>query len=280
MSLIEKPYRVVIFLILAVIGGMAAQPGLAGETITLGGNGGALGTMKRLGSAFEQSHPGYTVVVLPSLGTSGGIKAVAKGAIDIGLSARMLSNEELKLGLAVTGYARTPLVFAVKAGHPLTGLSQDEYLRLLKGESRPGPNDQRMRPILRPANDAETMLVGKRFPAIGAAIERKLASPDATVALTSQEAADLIEKIPGAIGFSPLSLIRSENRQVKVLPFNGVTPSAANVSNGSYPLVMDLYLVSQPDPPERVRKFIEYVRSEPAARLLEDSGNYVAWERK
>lgn len=278
MSLTKKKYRVALSCVLAIVGCLTAQPTLAGETLTLGGNGGALGTMKRLGSAFEQSHPGYTVVVLPSLGTSGGIKAVAKGAIDIGLSARLLTDQEQKLGLDVTEYARTPLVFAVKAGHPLTGLSEAGFLNMLKVGR---PQGQRMRPILRPTNDAESTLISRRFPEIGAAIERRLASrADATVALTSQEAADLIEKIPDAIGFSTLSLIRSENRQMKVLPFNGVVPSAANIANGTYPLVMGLYLVTQPNPPERVRRFIEFVHSQPVARLLDELGNYVVGPRK
>lgn len=281
MLLKDKQYLVALAFVLAAIGCLVADPVLAGETLTIGGNGSALGSMKLLGSAFETSHPGITVVVLPSLGTSGGIKAVSKGAIDIGLSARVLIDEEQKLGLDVIEYAKTPVVFSVKADNPLSGLSKDEFLRILKGGASAGLHGQRMRPILRPVNDAEVIHIRKTFPEIGAAIERTLSSHmDATVALTAQEAADLIEKIPGAIGFSTLSLIRSEKRQMKVLPFNGVAPSAANIANGSYPLVMGLYLVTKHNPPERIRKFIEFVRTDPGARLLEEYGNYAVGQRK
>ncbi|MEN6585273.1 MAG: substrate-binding domain-containing protein [Sulfuricella sp.] len=281
MFLKERQYLVALSFVLAAIGCLATRPVLAVETLTIGGNGGAIGSMKLLGSAFEKAHPGIKVVVLPSLGTSGGIKAVYKGAIDIGLSGRLLTDEEKKLGLVVAEYAKTPLVFAVKADNPLSGLSKDEFLSLLKGAPGTALHGQRMRPILRPAKDAETLLIIKNFPEIGKAIERTLSSPlDATVALNAQDAADLIEKIPGAIGFSALSLVRSEKRRMKVLPFDGVAPSAENITNGSYPLVMGLYLVTKPNPPERIRKFIEFVHSDHGARLLEESGNYVVGQRK
>lgn len=281
MTFKARPYLVALCVALTAICSLPAQPAGAGETLTIGGNGGALGTMKRLGRAFETTQPGIAVVVLPSLGTSGGIKAVAKGAIDIGLSGRALTDDERKLELVVTECAKTPLVFAVRADNPLSDLGKDEYLRVLKGAAGARLQGRPMRPILRPRNDAETILIGKHFPEIGAAIEGILSSRiDATVALTSQEAANLIERIPGAIGFSPLSLIRSEQRQMKALSFEGVAPSAANTANGSYPLVMELSLVTRPNPPERVRKFIEFVASEPGKKLLEESGNFTNGHRR
>jgi len=277
----KNTFRVAVAFALAAIACFVTRPVPAAETLTIGGTGGALGTMKRLSAAFEKSHPGITVVVIPNLGSGGGIRAVAKGAIDIGLSVRAMTADERKLGLGATEYAKTPLVFAVRAGNPLPGLNQDEFLGILQGGRSAWLHGQRMRPILRPANDAETLLVKKHFPAIGAAIERTLSSRvDATVALTSQEAADLIAKIPGAVGFSPLSLIRSEDRPLKVLPFNGVAPDAANVADGSYPLVLDLYLVTRRDPPDRVRQFIGFVRSQPGRRILEESGNFAIGKRQ
>lgn len=281
MTFKARPYLAAVLFVLAAIGGETVQPAIAGETLTIGGTGGALGAMKLLGSAFEKSHPDIAVVVLPSLGTSGGIKAVAKGAIDIGLSGRPLTNDERRLGLDIAECARTPLALAVRTGSPLSGLGRDQFVRILGGGAGAWLQGQRMRPILRPVNDTESILIRKEFPEIGAAIEQTVATRvDATVALTSQEAANLIEKIPGAIGFVPLGLIRSERRQIKVLPFDGVLPSAENVANGSYPLVMDICLVTRPDAPERVRKFVEFVASGPGRRILEESGNFAIGKMK
>jgi phosphate transport system substrate-binding protein len=137
--------------------------------------------------------------------------------------------------------------------------------------------DQPSRPILRPESDAETLLAREVFPELGAG---RSPGSHATIALTSQDAADLIEKVSGAIGLSTLALIVSENRKIKALSLDGVAPSARNVANGSYPLVMRLYLVTRRNPAEPVRKFIAFVQSEPGKRLLEESGNYVGERKK
>lgn len=281
MSFNVKPYLAALFFTLAAVDCLTAQPVLADEKLMLGGSGNALGSMKLLGSAFEKTHPGITVVMLPSLGSSGGIKAVSKGTIDIGLSGRPLTDDEKKLELDITEYAKSPLVFAVKSGSPLSALSKNDYIKILKGDPAIGSSGLRVRPILRPMHDAEVLLLGSVFPDIAEAMVQATSSrKDVTIALTAQETADLIEKIPGAIGFSTLNLIRSENRQMKVLPFDGVAPSAAAIANGSYPLLMDFYLVTKRNPPERVREFIEFARSEPGKRLLEESGNFGIGQRR
>lgn len=261
--------------------GHAANPARGDGSLVIGGSGSALGAMRMLGIAFEKANPGIAVVVLPSLGTSGGIKAVAKGAIDIGLCGRPLTDEEKALGLAVAAYADTPLVLAVKTDDPLSNIGQTEFIKMLTGGVEIAPNDRRARPILRPAHDPETIVIREAFPDIGAAIDRALAAHAmVTVALTAQEAADLIERIPGAIGPSTLGLMRSENRRMKALSLDGVVPTRANIANGSYPLVINLSLASRPNPPERVRKFIEFVGSENGRRLLEESGHYVKQKGK
>ena len=281
MSFKAKPYLAALFFILVAIDCLTVQPVLAAEKLTLGGSGNALGSMRLLGSAFEKSHPGITIVIPPSLGSSGGINAVSKGAIDIGLSGRQLTDAEQKLELDIVEYARSPLVFVVKSDNPLPALSKEDYIAMLNGKTIVGSNGLRARPILRPLLDAEVLLIGSVFPDIAGAIGQATSSrKDVTIALSAQETADLIEKIPGAIGFSTLNLIRSENRQMKVLPFNGVAPSAANITNGSYPLVMGFYLVTKRNPPERVREFIKFVRSESGKRLLEESGNFDIKQRR
>ena len=73
----------------AIMGFGAPSAGLA-ESLKIGGTGGDLGTIKQICKAFQKSHAGVTVDVLPSLGSGGGIKAVLAGAIDIGLNALLV----------------------------------------------------------------------------------------------------------------------------------------------------------------------------------------------
>ena len=63
--------------------------------------------------------PPATVKVLPSLGTGGGLAAVAAGAIDLALAARPLNDAERAKGLQRLAYARTPIAFVT---HPDVGV--------------------------------------------------------------------------------------------------------------------------------------------------------------
>src|SRR5512141_304500 len=86
---------------------------VAAETIRISGTGGAMETMRILGGAFRKKNPGIRVEMVSGMGSSGSIKAVLAGRLDIGLSGRTLSDEERGQGAVETSYAKTPFVFAV-----------------------------------------------------------------------------------------------------------------------------------------------------------------------
>src|SRR5687767_3132598 len=94
---------------------VAAGAAQAAAEIKIGGTGNALGTMRELAHAYSKLHPGTKVIVLPSLGSGGGIKAATNGAIDIAVSSRPLKDDERQPDVVETEYARTPFVFAVSA---------------------------------------------------------------------------------------------------------------------------------------------------------------------
>lgn len=66
---------------------LCAAPADADEVVRVTGTGSALGVMTRVARAYEAARPGAKVAVLPSLGTTGAVKAVAARAIEIGLAA-------------------------------------------------------------------------------------------------------------------------------------------------------------------------------------------------
>jgi phosphate transport system substrate-binding protein len=247
----------------------------AAETMKIGGTGNALGSMKLLASVFEKSHSDIKVMVLPSLGSSGGISAVSKGAVDIGLSSRAFTDQELSLGLQKIEYAKTPLVPVTSAGMNVPGLSSGEIIKILRGEMQVWPDGNRIRPVLRPAAESDTITVKNISPEMSKAMDIALERLGMLIALTDQDAADMIEKIPGSFGFSTLAQIISEKRRVKVLAYNGVLPGIHSLSDGSYPCFKVLYLVIQKEPSVPVRQFIDFVLSDEGRKILEESGNFV-----
>jgi phosphate transport system substrate-binding protein len=251
---------------------MNVSPAFA-DVIRISGTGSALGTITLLSSAYSKRHPECKVHVLQSIGSSGAIKAISQGALDIGLISRKLKPEELRLGLLVTSVARTPFVFAVGRSVPVSGVTHGDLLKILKGEILKWPNGERIRVVLRPAADADTIIARSISPEMRVAIDNALAREGMLMALTSQEALDLIEKTPGSFGFSSLSQIESENRSIKMLSYNGVSPTAKNIATGAYPHSMKFSLITKPDVSPSVRQFIDFVRSKEGQMLLKKTGN-------
>jgi phosphate transport system substrate-binding protein len=53
------------------------------ETIRISGTGGAMETMRILGEAFRKNNPEFRVEIVPGMGSSGSVKAVLAGRLDI-----------------------------------------------------------------------------------------------------------------------------------------------------------------------------------------------------
>ncbi len=247
----------------------------AGEVLKIGGVGSALGTMKLLGNAFEKKNPGVEVDVLPSLGSSGAVKALSKDAIDIGLIGRPMKDEEKILGLSVTEYAKTPFIFVTKKEINISNITHDEIVKIFNGEALKWPDGERIRLVLRPAGDSDTLIVKKISPEISAAMDIALSRQGMIMALTDQENADMTEKTAGSFGSSTLTQIISEKRHLNILNYNGVVPSVKTLSNGKYPLFKPIFIITKPEPSKLVRKFLDFIRSSEGKRILEESGNLV-----
>jgi phosphate transport system substrate-binding protein len=252
---------------------LAAASARAEEVVRITGTGSALGTVARLGAAFERAHPGTRLRLLPSLGSAGAVRAVAAGAIELGLSGRALQPEERALGLLALELARTPFLFA--AG-PRTGsmpLGPAELARIYRGEVAEWPGGERIRLVLRPASDTDTLLLRSLSPTLATAVDVALARPGMLMAITNQECDDLVARTPGGLGPSTLAQLVTEPKGLRPLPWNGVEPSLANLAAGTYPLAKPIFLVLRDGPSPAVRRFLAFLGSAEAQRLLEEAGN-------
>jgi len=251
----------------------------AGEVIKIGGVGSALGTMKLLASAFEKKHPGIRVEVLSSIGSPGALKAVPEGGVDIGLAGKIFTDKELGQGLSVVEYARTPFIFVTRKEIEQKGLTTAEIIKIYRGEKETWPNGERIRWILHPAKESDTLIAKGLSAEVAKALDNALSKRGIMFALTDQENLDLIEKTPGAFGYTTLTQIISEKRRVRVLSLNGVLPSGKTLAAGSYPLYKPLFMITKKVQSDKVKKFIDFVRSEEGARILRDTGNIVSGGR-
>ncbi len=248
----------------------------AGATqLKLGGTGSALGTMKVLAAAYRQAHPGTEILIVPALGSGGGIKAVAVGVLDIGLSARALKPAEIAQNLTQAELARTPFVFASMKSHPDFSLSQ--IVRIFDGTLSRWPDGSPLRLILRPESDSDTPLLRTLSPGMNRALGAAQARPGLYTAPTDHDMADALEKVSGSIGSTTLALIVSEQRRLNPIPLDKVAPSVATLASGAYPYSKPLYLVTAPGVSAAARDFIAFLNSPQGAEILARNG-YLALE--
>lgn len=261
--------------VMALLIGLLDESGAAGpEVISVGGTGTAIGVMKQLGAYYEKKHPEVRIDVLPSLGTQGAIKAVAAGAIAIGITGRPLNGEERKAGALEVELARSPFVFVTHSKTAADSITTRELEELFSGRTTAWPNGERVRLILRPAREASTLILKTMSPRMEQAVDAAMAREGMIVAATDQEAAEAVMKASGTLGTSTLTQLVTEQLPLKVLPLNGVTPSVKALADGSYALFKPLFVVTGPQATASAKKFAEFLRSREAQTILEQAGNW------
>lgn len=277
MNLFSHNFRVVAArsLSLAVVLGALVAPIVHAETIRMGGTGAAIGTFQALAEEYKKVDPSFRLDILPNLGSSGGIKALLGGAVQIAATSRPVKSEEQAKGARSIEYGRTAFVLATtKAG--VDGLSTRDIAELYAGRHATWPDGQPVRLVLRPASDGDWAMLAEFSPAIKAGLEQAMAREGMVVGMTDQEAVDAIERLPGGLGTASIALLVSESRRARPLAIDGVAPTLENLASGRYRHVKNMYLVLRDDAPPAAVKFAEFIRSEAGQRVLVKTGHQPA----
>lgn len=244
------------------------------------GTGSSIGAMRRMAEGFQRKHPNVAIDVLPSIGSTGGIKAVKEGRIDIGLSSRPLTPEERRMEIIAEPYGRTPFIFAVQESNPTKGVPLTEIEDIYAGKRRTWPDGTPIRLILRPLRDSFSVYLASINPRLKSASEKAHSIPGVFVGVTDQEAAEQIEKTRGSFGITSSSLMAVEKRRIKALSVDGAVPALSNIADGvrisagKYPYAMTMFLVYKGDADKgAVKDFIKFVFSKDGRKLLSESGH-------
>lgn len=247
--------------------------------LTVAGPGSSIAAMQRIADCFQRRHPDLSFHVIPGIGSTGVIKAVIAGRIDIGLSPRPLAAQERSQGLSEMPYGHTPFVFAVQASNPTDSMTLTEIEALYAGWREVWPDGRRVRLILRPIHADASLFLAGISPRLKSAYEKAHSIPGVRISMTDQEASEHIEKTPGAFGMTDASLLAAESRRIKALAIDGVIPAPANLADGvtlsagRYPYAVTMSMVYKRDHrTERVNDFVRFVFSPEGRKILSESG--------
>ena len=219
-----------------------------------------------LGETFE-ADTGITVTYNPT-GSGSGIKAVAAGTCDIGLSSRDLKDEEKEQGLEATVLAYDGIAIIVNPENPINDLDVETIAKIYTGEianwSEIG------------GNDAEILLIGR---------EAGSGTRDGFESITGTEdnckyrqeltsTGDVITTVagnPAAIGYASVASVKDS---VKMLTVGGVAPSEDTIKDGSYVVQRPFVLVTKADTElsKSAQEFFDYITSENAREAISSAG--------
>lgn len=247
-------------------------------TLVFAGAGSNVPIILLLAEAFGRTRPDVNIHVPASIGSTGGIRAVADRAIAVALIARPLREQERGMGLTVVPYARTAQAIAVHPSVADEEITFDEIVQIYRGKKTRWRDGREIVVLTREPGDSMTELMERHVPGFKEAYAESWQTRRWKVLYTDQDMNRWLANTPHGIGFSDMGQITGGRLPLKVLKLNGVLPTPESVLSGRYPLVKTQAFVFRPDGlPAGARAFMDFVRSREGERILRTNG-YVPTE--
>jgi phosphate transport system substrate-binding protein len=243
------------------------------DALVFAGSGSNLPIIRRLAEAFRQSRPDITISVPASLGSTGGIRAAAEGAIALGLISRPLKEHEKGLGLTLLPFARTAVVLGAHPAVVDDALTSGDLVRIYEGTKRRWRDGREIVVLTREPGDSSIEVLEQKIPGFTRAYVESQRAKRWVTLFTDQEMYRTLVSARSGIGLLDMGAIVTERLPVKPLQLDGVAPTLENVRSGAYPLTKTQTFAFKTDGlPPGARAFIDFVRSAEGKRILTRSG--------
>lgn len=236
-------------------------------TLTISGSGGTSSVLKFLAEAYKKQHDDLAFDFLSGSGTSGGVKGVLDGVLDLGAMARSPKDSELADGIKFLGFATDRVVIVTSADLSITGLTsqqvKDIFLGQISNWSEVGGPDAPINVLARDEEESNTQTLRKELLGDGG-------FADGTVVFTSSsDMNSAITQATKAIGFVSYSSVRLENLKAHTLVIDGQDPADLN---SKYPYTRQLGVAYLPANAAKVQSVLDFMVSPEAQTLLAEKG--------
>lgn len=243
-------------------------------SITASGSSALYPLVKDAAAKFKAKNPDVSIT-LNAGGSGTGLKQVADGTVDIGNSdveaESKLTPEKAKtlVDHKVCVITMAPVVnpdVAEKVKSLTTQQLTDIFTAKIKNWKEVGGPDEAIVLVTRPTTSG-TRALFKKY-ALGDSEEASNAS------LETDDSGTLLQSVSshkGAIGYVALSYLMN-NKNVKTVDIDGVTPSLENTYNGKYKVWGYEHMYTKGEAKDAVKAFLDYMQSDEYAESIESLG--------
>ena len=222
--------------------------------------------MKELAAAYTDKTG--VRINLQGGGATRGIRETVAGKLDIGGTCRMSlpASEQSELYATLHPVAWDALAIIAHPSNPVDNLTLEQikgiYTGMITNWKQLGGRDAPINLYVRRGKISGVGYAIRQYIFKDSGMEFK----SSHVVNSSGPLEKACEKDPDAIGITGISSARK--RKVKILRFDGKSPTFENVKNGSYGLYRPLYLVTSPHPSRLAKDFIEFASSEDGRKII------------
>jgi len=209
-------------------------------------------------------HPD-AVIDIQGGGSSAGIMAAQSGTSNLGMSSRILKDEEKSLWYVEI--ARDGLAVIINPANPIQNLTLDQisdiYSAKITDWSQLGGTKAKIHIITREDGS------GTRDAFVNLVMGEADITPRAIVQDSNGAVRQLVADDPNAVGYISLGLV---DETVKALQLDGIEATRENVKNGSYDLSRPFLFVSLVEPTGQTKQFLDFVLSAQGQQILMNEG--------
>ena len=261
-------------LLLAACGGGDEQKQNAGsssEQIAIDGSSTVFPLAEAAAEGFTRTATGGARVTVGESGTGGGFRKFCRGETQISNASRPISAEEMaECASSNVQYVEIPIAFdgisiVVHPSNPVNGVSMAQLRQIWQ------PSAERTVTNWNQVNRSWPNLTMQLFgPGTASGtfdFFTEAVNGDGGASRTdytpSEDDNVLVQGVagnPGAIGYFGFAYYEQNRERLKLLPVDGVTPSAATIASGQYPLSRPMFIYVNAEALRRpqVRRFVNY----------------------
>ncbi|CAF30651.1 phosphate ABC transporter substrate-binding protein [Methanococcus maripaludis] len=217
---------------------------------------------------FMTENKNYMIEVTGG-GSGLGVKEAGENLNDIGMASRDVKSSEFEIypSLQVFGIAKDGVAIIVQPENPVSSLTQEQVIAIYSGEitnwNEVGGNDA---PITVYNRDEES---GTREVFFEKALNKGNITKKAVVVASNGAMKSSVKADVNGIGYLSIGYLDSS---VTGCEYEGVLPTEANVVSGTYTVSRTLNIITNGEPSQEAKAFIDFLLSSEGQKIVVEEG--------